>query len=60
MLDKLDFQEDECGINEYLNKRIKKSEISTVVHQKDEFISPETYADLLKCPATSVEVERSF
>lgn len=60
MLKDLDFEDDDCEIKEYLEKRRNNSELRNVVEFQNQSIDPSTYAFLLKCPASSAEVERSF
>lgn len=57
---RLNFGTDPCYIKGYLDKRLEASDISHIVRMSNKNLSPDVYALLLKCQATSVSVERSF
>ena len=56
----LEFGDDLVGINDYIQKRLDKNGIREIVEMSDPNISPDTYAKLQDCQATSCCVERSF
>ena len=56
----LDFGADVCGIGKYIQRRIVKNDITSIVKMEREDISPHLYNLLQKSQATSASVERSF
>ena len=56
-----DFGTDPAGIKLYLDQRLElNSDLKAIVEMTRSNISPELYAKLLNCQATSCSVERSF
>ena len=56
----LDFKNDPVGVKAYIIDRLLTNDILKITELKDESISPSIYHDLLRCPPTSIAVERSF
>ena len=56
----LDFGADVCGIGKYIQRRIAKNDITSIVKMERENISPHLYNLLQKSQATSASVKRSF
>ena len=56
----LNFGADVCGIRKYIQRRIAKNDITSIVKMEREDISPHLYNLLQKSQATSASVERSF
>ena len=59
-LDELDFGDDYCGVLEYIKQRVSKNDILSIQNMTNKNLSPEIYAQLMKCPPSSASVERSF
>ena len=56
-----DFGTDPAGIKLYLDQRLElNSDLKAIVEMTQSNISPELYAKLLNCQATSCSVKRSF
>jgi hypothetical protein len=60
LLKELDFGEDVCRIKPYFSKRIQNNGISSIWNRSNPNLSPLEYANLKKCQATSISVERCF
>ena len=56
----LDFAYDPCHLNTYLNARLESNEMHKINKMANSNLSPEDYANLISCQATSCSVERSF
>ena len=59
-IQKLDFGEDTCKINQYLKKRMQNNDISEIINMERQDISPAVYHMLQNSQPTSASVERSF
>ena len=59
-IQKLDFGEDACKINQYIKKRMENNDISKIVNMERQDISPAVYHMLQTSQPTSASVERSF
>ena len=56
----MDFAEDPCGVRAYLRKRLMANDITQIMAEDREHVSPLTYVKLQSCQPTSANVERSF
>ena len=59
-IQKLDFGEVTCNINQYIKKRMENNDISKIVNMERQDISPTVYHMLQNSQPTSASVERSF
>lgn len=59
-LEEIEIQNDTCNILNYVKKRMENSDIYAIKNMSKENVSPNIYAKLFKCQATSISVERSF
>ena len=59
-IQKLDFGEDTCNINQYIKKRIQNNDIFEIINMERQDISPTVYHMLQNSLPTSASVERSF
>ena len=57
---KLDFGEDTCNINQYIEKRMQNNDISEIINMERQEILPAEYHMLQNSQLTSVSVESSF
>lgn len=60
MINQLNFEFDTLQLKEYLNKRLRENDITSIHTLSNPMISPVEYMLLLECIPTSVSVERSF
>lgn len=60
LLNKITFKTDPANILNYIKERNKESDIGNIFKFTNVNISPDDYSDILKCPSTSITVERSF
>ena len=56
----MQFDDDPCAINDYINKRLSNSDLETIINCTNLTIDPTSYALLQKAQPTSAAVERSF
>ena len=56
----MQFDDDPCAINNYINKRLSNSDLETIINCTNLTIDPRSYALLQKAQPTSAAVERSF
>ena len=59
-IQELDFGEDTCNINQYIEKGMRNNDISEIAYMKRLDISPAVYHMLQNSQPTSAFVERSF
>ena len=59
-IQKLDFGEDTCNINQHIKKRMQNKDISEIINMEKPDISPAVYHMLQNCQPTSASVERGF
>ena len=59
-IQKPDFGEDTCNINQYIKKRMQNNDISEIINLERQDISPAVYHMLQNSQPTSASVERSF
>lgn len=52
--------DDPLNLKEYIRNRLEKNGMSELMEMKNDEISPSLYLALIKCPPTSILVERSF
>ena len=60
LLKNMQFDDDPCAIKDYINKRLSKSDLETIINCTNLTIDPTSYALLQKAQPTSAAVERSF
>ena len=60
LLKNMQFDDDPCAIEDYINKRPSNSDLETIVNYTNLTIDPTSYALLQKAQPTSAAVERSF
>ena len=60
LIKNMDFLEDPCEIQNYIDRRLSGSDIETMINSSVSNIPPATYALLQKAQATSATAERSF
>ena len=60
LLKNMQFDDDPCAINDYINKRLSNSDLDTIIDCTNLTIDPTSYALLQKAQPTSAAVERSF
>lgn len=56
----LKFDNNTVGIKEYIKMRLAKNDITNLVRSENPNISPSLKISFMKCPPTSIDVERSF
>ena len=59
-IQELDFGEDTCNINQYIEQRMHNNDISEIVNMERQDVSPAVYHMLQNSQPTSPSVERSF
>ena len=59
-IQKLDFGEDTCNINQYIKNKMQNNDISEIINIKKQDISSAVYHMLQNSQPTSAFVERSF
>ena len=59
-IQELDFGEYTCNINLYINKRLQNNDISQIINEERQDISPAVYHMLQNFQPTSATVEKSF
>ena len=59
-IQKLDFGEDTCNINQHIEKRMQNNDISEIINMERRDILPAVYHMLQNFQPTSASVERSF
>ena len=59
-IQKLDFNEDICNINQYIKKKMQNNDISEIISMKRQVISPAVYHMLQNSQPTSTSVEKTF
>ena len=59
-IQKLDFGEDTCNINQYIKKRMQNNDIFEIIDMERQNISPAVYHMLQNSQPTFASVERSF
>ena len=60
LLKNMQFDDDPCAIEDYINKRLFNSDLETIIKCTNLTIDPTSYALLQKSQPTSAAVERSF
>ena len=56
----MQFHDEPCAIKDYINKRLSKSDLETIINCTNLTVDPTSYALLQKAQPTSAAVERSF
>ena len=59
-IQELDFGEDICNINQFINQRMQNNEIFEIINMERQDISPAVYDMLQNSQPTFASVERSF